>query len=399
MQKQDQNLNEILREIKHKIELHNRAHAEARMRGEEFNILEILRKEYSELAHSAIIAHLLDPKESHALGVEPLNIFMDIIGNAQWDRSDIENAFVDTEVPIDSDSKDESGRMDIVIRSGDKIIIIENKIYAGDQPKQLRRYKTFAESHYPNHHILLYLTLDGHDATDMSTDGLSSGRDYFVISYKKDIMKWLDRSIGLAIRKPLVREVLFQYRKTLDGLVQNNGKDIEKRDIYNYILRNGRAFAPVFTDDNYVEDRKRIEEFFRNDFFQYGVYCLMNELNDYVKGKGMICDFGDVSTGGRYCGFSIRSEVWSKFINFQFTMPYWKGCYYGVYSNKQVEPGAKMPHFTDEPNDHYCYGNSYIKYKNWDVQGLITGEIKGAVIDAIERTLEVCIREPEKYPM
>lgn len=80
-------------------------------------------------------------------------------------------------------------------------------------------------------------------------------------------------------------------------------------------------------------------------------------------------------------------------------MPYWKGCYYGVHSLQEMKPGEKMKHFKDKPNSHYCYGNSYTNYKEWNLKGLISGEIKESIIDAIEMTIEAINQEPNKYIM
>ena len=117
---------------------------------------------------------------------------------------DSTNATVDVEKSIGGISGDneEGGRMDILIKSGSiqgdktKAIIIENKIYASDQTKQLYRYYQFAEQKYGlENSLILYLTLDGHSPHDISVTGSSrkmkKNEDYFCISYRDFIRPWL----------------------------------------------------------------------------------------------------------------------------------------------------------------------------------------------------------------
>lgn len=398
MQEQDKTPDRILSEIRHRIELNDKEHAEAHKRGEEYNIFRILGGQYSELAHSAFIADLLNPEGSHALGPAPLRSLLKALGVTQWNDNDCDKAKVNVEVPVDGKNVDEWGRMDIVVEANDKIIIIENKIYAGDQPKQLSRYKEYAKNHFRDNHTLVYLTLDGHDASDSSAVDLHSGTDYIPVSYKDVIIDWIDNCINLAVQKPLVREVLIQYRNTITELTANNQNNVTRNNVFDYILQHGEILAPVFACEVNHPDKILIENYCKSDFFQYGLMNLMNELSKYAVSKDMTCDFGNVIEGGRYCAFCFRREGWSKTITFQFTQYYWKGCYYGVHSDVQAAPGEKMPHLNN-PRDHFIYGDRFTGYKNWDVKGLITGEIKKSVIEAVELTLDAINNNPEKFPM
>lgn len=397
MSTQDKNLDSVLSEIRRMLDLNNQVNAEARKRGEKYNIFEILGEKYSELAHSAFLANIINPKGSHALGYAPLRSFLNIIGIKGWNDTDISNAEVNIEEAIKSDSENEWGRMDIVIKSNDKIIIIENKIYAGDQPMQLKRYKSYAESHFKQNHTLLYLTLGGHQASDSSADNLREGIDYLTISYKKEILNLINECVKLAVQKPLVREVLIQYQSVVENLTGKN--DIEKKEVFDYILQHSDTISRIFTDERYVKEREHILNLYPDDFFHYGLQHLASELKAFADTKGLKCDLNDMFSGGRYSGFSFKKEGWVKTIPFQFTMPYWKGCYYGVHSLSEVSPGEKMKHLKFKQNDHYCYGHNFTNYKNWDLKGLISGEIKESIIDAIERTIEAIDREPDKYLM
>ena len=97
------------------------------------------------------------------------------------------------------------GRMDIYLSNGqNQVVAIENKIYAADQPQQLFRYFTHLQQALPNSSTLLYLTLEGNEATDSSTTGYQqteSGEKkekvlrvpdhYQTISYRFEIINWI----------------------------------------------------------------------------------------------------------------------------------------------------------------------------------------------------------------
>jgi len=121
------------------------------------------------------------------------------------------------------------GRIDLFIESDDSSkkfgIVIENKIYAGDQPQQLQRYYDFLTqkiglSHKQLH--MFYLTVDGHSPSEYSLarklrDRLLSQDVLTNISYKHDIKEWLEACIG-EIEASKVKALINQYLKTINQL-------------------------------------------------------------------------------------------------------------------------------------------------------------------------------------
>ena len=164
---------------------------ESRKRGEQFNVFEVLGVQTSEVRlHSAFIAELLNPQGSHGLGSKFLNAFVeDVVKKCKPFELDISTSQIIPEYnigPISEDYKD-GGRIDILVQDEySHLVIIENKIYAGDQPCQLLRYHNYAERHRKlnqEKYILLYLTLDD---GNMPSDG-SIGDvpfEYYCISYR-----------------------------------------------------------------------------------------------------------------------------------------------------------------------------------------------------------------------
>ena len=155
-----------------------------------FNIFSAAGISADENRHSAILASLLSesaPKKGRVI----LQLFLEVC--YQCDRLNIDplSAYVSTEVRIGSKTNDEGGRIDILISSDGKAIIIENKIYAPDQENQIVRYYNFAKKNYPKGFVIFYLTLDGHHPSFSSCGNLERGKDFFCISYGNTIIRWL----------------------------------------------------------------------------------------------------------------------------------------------------------------------------------------------------------------
>lgn len=177
--------------------------------GGRFNMFRVLGVNHYENTHSAILAEFLNPKGSHGLKHDFLRCFIQIVFDEKgFDEFDFVNAKVRTEASTPY------GRIDILIEDKkDHAIILENKIYADDQFEQLKRYDKHAAEKYGNQkYKVLYLSLDGKDAAPHSGDGI----EYFSISYKIHMIKWLDECVKISSRYPLVRETINQFIKTIN---------------------------------------------------------------------------------------------------------------------------------------------------------------------------------------
>lgn len=169
--------------------------------------------------HSALICGFLNPLGNHYQGDVFLETFLESVGLKAW-FGDSSNARVYREYE----------NIDIYITNNDKHIIIENKIWAGDQDRQIERYidkiakeqsrdssdtesgelessedVTQQELSQAYENIAaLYLTLDAKDPTQQSLGKWEIQGDYLVngdnkvrfkaISYKNEILKWIENS-------------------------------------------------------------------------------------------------------------------------------------------------------------------------------------------------------------
>lgn len=196
--------------------------------GETFNVFEVLRLQRDEVRlHSSFIAALLDPKGSHGLKTKLLESFLQVL-KADNILLELDTVRVEKEMFIGQISKsgEEGGRMDIVLMDKHKnAIVIENKIDARDQPKQLLRYDNYCKKHFKKYRIY-YLTKWGVDPSDESC----GGKDYdcWTVSYSEDILSWLDDCIRISEKVRPVNETIKQYRINLVEILNIMSENSEK---------------------------------------------------------------------------------------------------------------------------------------------------------------------------
>jgi len=195
-----------------------------RINGSKFNIFQILNVAEDELKHSLFIAELLNPKGRHGRGSLFLKLFLEKVEITDFDT---ENSTIETEKYIGPITETEGGRIDIFLEDKDrKTIVIENKIFAGDQPQQLIRYYNFAPDN------VLYLTLKGDSPSESSiihpTKQLNEVENFKIISYKSHIVDWLESCKKESFEYPLLREGLTHYINLINYLTgQSTNKNME----------------------------------------------------------------------------------------------------------------------------------------------------------------------------
>lgn len=311
----------LLQRIK---DINNKYDQFAKLTGENFNVFSVLGLGSAENSHSLFIAELLNPQGSHGQQDLYLNLFLkqlDLINDHHIDTT----AKITTEKYIGEINKDydQGGRIDILIEypeHPEKNIIIENKIYAGDQYKQLYRY---AQAYKKAR--IVYLTLDGAEPTSESLGNLELN-DIICISYREHILKWLGECIEKSSSLPIIRETLIQYRtliKQLTNQCSNKGKEME---ISNIILDSEENFnaAKEVRDslNNVIQLSGNICQFVKDRFiseynitrekwpileiFNYSDYTVAVTLSD--------------ESGGLHLGiFPLKYGKWPHVAKFEWT--------------------------------------------------------------------------------
>lgn len=197
----------------------------AKLRGEDFNIFSVLKMERRENeTHSAFLAELLNPKGSHQKGIVFLSLFLQMFHSGQ--EFDADSCVVRKEYSIGerNDQEKTGGRIDIFLRDKKgRSICIENKIDATDQFAQVERYCKYNKEH----NRVFYLSLLGNEPEDYSKGNLKSGLDFFILSYKVDIINWLEACMKEASDWPMLRESIKQYKLLLKKMTSNPDTDRE----------------------------------------------------------------------------------------------------------------------------------------------------------------------------
>ena len=192
--------------------------------------------------HSRFIHSLLDPNSSHYQKELFLELFIKACGLEDFGL-DLQNEKVYKEYE----------NIDIYITDGAKHIILENKINAGDQEAQIKRYiKTVQKENSGEAEIcVLFLSPQGREPSDYSLSGLKIEGDkilerngdevakFKAISYDKEIMAWLGLCLDEAGNLANLAAVISQYKNVIEKIYgEYKGVQMDEKKISEIILEN-----------------------------------------------------------------------------------------------------------------------------------------------------------------
>ena len=291
--------------------------------GVRYNIFNVLGLSYSEVRlHSSILASLFGTK-GHGAGDAFLKAFLRIPKlELPKDFMSAGPVRVETEKYMGLKTDDRGGRIDLYLSDGKDCLVIENKIYAGDQEHQLLRY----HNEVPDAK-LVYLTLDGKTPSDDSLGGLEPGKAVTLLSYQYDIMDWLCECVRIAANLPYVRETINQYIQTIHQLTNTDMPT--NTEIINLISEKENIAAACAIRDNYYEALSRIMDRF------------IAAMKERLKQEGLpfTCLIKDrVKWTDRYSAFSFVHPAWRGFrFGAEFDAPELKRLYLGFVKNEDVD--------------------------------------------------------------
>lgn len=311
--------------------------------GENYNVFNILGLGTDELSHSKILANLLNTKGSHGQGDLYLKLFIQELLNLSFDeqfeedsphiqvlkRFNTKTSRVSIEKSIGYVNRTigKGGRIDIIVTDDKDFIIIENKIYAVDQPLQLLRYKNFKPT---KDTPILYLTLNGTIASEHSkTLGditLVEKVDYLPISYKSHITKWLDECIKHSVDQPLIRETLKQYNYLIKNLTYQSTNNKMANEL------------AALLANNYVEFKEILKV--QNNVHQLLIENAKKTIDTICTSKGFNYDF-KMNPAANYSGFNILSDKLSS-LNLKISFEFESNTFYLGYSSINVDKTDKI---------------------------------------------------------
>ena len=255
--------------------------------------------------HSNFIASLLDPNGDHYKGDLFLKIFLETCG--------IDDFGIDTSrATVFKEFK----HIDIYISDGKKHIILENKVYAKDQPTQIARYiKAIKKEGAEDEDIyVLYLHPDGKLPDNQSFGdyharllGENPSIKFKVINYDKEILEWIDRCKNEVSNLTDLNVFLSQYKDVIE-MIYDRYKRIDKMETADLVevFKNNYTAVSVIAN-NYQETRKKIID----EFFEKLTEELKKVYNENFYKIG-----GEKIASNKYCQpIKIESTNW-KLFNF-----------------------------------------------------------------------------------
>ena len=322
--------------------------------GDNFNIFEILNMGDDELFHSKFLSVLLDPKGRHGKGALFLERFLSIIDIKNFPLTNVKIEIEKFIGNID-ENYDSGGRIDIVIinRKSGKEIIIENKINAGDQHKQLHRYRNYDK----NAHIV-YLTPYGNEASDNSM-GDKPNFEYRKISYKKDIINWINECINISDDNLIIKETLIQYKKLVEKMTFQTRSIQMENNVIKMITNNQDNIKAAFIiADNILEAKDAlIEKYFKP------------KLIKISEKFGMTLDLQVEELGLPYGSWDMYKKEWASLaIRFQFNEKDFHKLIFGFWLRKSKKLGdylRKIPSYRNN-KEWPLYDYFDDEFRDWD---------------------------------
>ena len=342
--------------------------------GENFNVFSALNICSDEMRlHSRLLATLFNPKANHGLGNEFLRQFL--VTAIKVDDNYITHCNESiAERYVGEVTETTGGRIDIILEDGKHGIIIENKIYASDQPNQLLRYHNYGVKQFgENNFKLVYLTLYGSEPSSYSLGG--GHFEFIKLSYAQDILGLLEGMVTAFPQKPIHRTIK-DYITIIKQLTYQDMDTKYSQSIINEAI-----------DEKYIDATLELLQ-------------LTKQIGDALIEKYII---------KKLIGFERHKDdngaLWRD-LNESYAIviktydrTYWKKVWIGISPKKGYEqPLKKLDCFTDAPTKNYPYGWSWISdnaNNNWHNPAQYPAIKKEEVLRWIEKKIseiEACFK-------
>jgi hypothetical protein len=200
-----------------------------------YNVFTIAGINEKEVIMCRVLTDLLNPRGKHQRGEAYLKLF--------WDRAAAKIKDAGLEVPPFNPAKarasaeyhiDADRRIDIALDDGPVFIALEVKIWAKEQPDQIKDYAAFAKERnggkpYP----VIYLTPYGDESET------ADGAPYISLSFDKDIIPWLETCLALpeTEKAPPVREMLKQFKNAIKQFLGYSEDEEMDKEIVDLITK------------------------------------------------------------------------------------------------------------------------------------------------------------------
>ncbi|MXW50769.1 MAG: hypothetical protein F4X81_08880 [Gammaproteobacteria bacterium] len=231
-----------------------------------FNVFAVLRSTSDEVnLHSRFLHALLDHVDPSSGKRENLDQFVRDVVEA--DDFALEGARVERE----------SNHIDLLIANKSEAIVIENKIWAGDQDQQLQRYRdALVHQGYGKESIrLVYLTPFGHEPSKQSRGDISV-KQIQLVSYRDNLSDWLIGCQRRAVDDPGLRESIAQYRRLILRMTNNDYEAEHMNELKELLRRDDNVFLAKQIAKSLID----VEVDLIKEFYELVNEILHEEIND-----------------------------------------------------------------------------------------------------------------------
>ncbi len=241
----------LLRTVKSKIQTHNEFKKEYdRQLAFDFNYLNFFS--IGENKISEVLSFFLNPRENHGQSDVFLHEFVKMFIH---EDIDISKPHIACEHCIDNQR-----RLDIFIRFKNKVVAIENKVWAIDQLNQIKDYSTYLDNISNGNYLLFYLTPDGVDPSVTSIENdmllkLKNDKKFHILSYKNDIINLLDKWIQVC-QAEKVTHFLKQFRIYLQTKFLGNKTMSITNNIKELVIENQKEVELLIKAYQQIENSK-----------------------------------------------------------------------------------------------------------------------------------------------
>lgn len=284
----------------------------------DFNVFTTLLKQHDEVRlHSRFLSFLLNPKSNHNQNDLFLSLFLQECGIANDYFNDLTRC----------QTLCEYENIDIYITDGNKHIIIENKVWAGDQKAQIKRYiETINYENKPlsnDNLIVIYLSLDRFSPSKFSLcanengcpngfyiknktiigKGENSDKKYQFINlnYDKHIAPWLEKSRKQIANITNLSVGITQYQEVIQKLYGTYQEKI--MNLKEYLQQNKENKPELVKTMQEISNQYAIyKKQIISDFFEKSQEAIKNKLDNNWK----ITKVGNNLEMGKRHNFPLR---------------------------------------------------------------------------------------------
>lgn len=249
---------------------------------EVFNLLHSVGFRSQEIMHSKFIATMLDPKGLHGMRNQNLKFLFDRLGII---------GFKTEQAKVEIEQSAGNRRIDIKINIGNDVVIIENKVWAKDQDRQLADYYTACKTG-TNRVEVIYLTIDGKKPTKNSLGEILPLNQVKCISYEKHIIPWIDECAKYSEGR--VKVSLEMYCELVSDLINKNKY---MNEIFATLKEDKEKLKLAIDINLALQGRNYITEFPEIKDTLFDVLNEIDDINPYPENSDISIEFPNIEMG------------------------------------------------------------------------------------------------------